>query len=176
MADKPEPPNVIVFFTDQQRWDTTGVHGNPLGLTTNFDRMALRGTHVFNSFTCQPVCAPARASLQTGLYATRTSVYRNGIALPQEMRTLAHNFRDAGYQTACIEKWHLSSSDPYKLTNLAGLECYQELGVKLGERLIRRMREAGEHEPTISPAAPRPSGQRSISLVDFGPAQRVPTN
>ena len=26
------PPNVIVFFTDQQRWDTTGVHGNPLDL------------------------------------------------------------------------------------------------------------------------------------------------
>jgi len=26
------PPNVIVFFTDQQRWDTTGLHGNPLGL------------------------------------------------------------------------------------------------------------------------------------------------
>ena len=22
-------PNVIVFFTDQQRWDTAGVHGNP---------------------------------------------------------------------------------------------------------------------------------------------------
>ena len=33
-------PNVIVFFTDQQRWDTTGVHGNPLNLTPSFDRMA----------------------------------------------------------------------------------------------------------------------------------------
>ena len=29
-------PNVIVFFTDQQRWDTTGVHGNPLDLTPKF--------------------------------------------------------------------------------------------------------------------------------------------
>lgn len=34
-------PNVIVFFTDQQRWDTTGVHGNPMDLTPNFDRMAV---------------------------------------------------------------------------------------------------------------------------------------
>ena len=33
-------PNVIVFFTDQQRWDTTGAGGNPCGLTPNFDRMA----------------------------------------------------------------------------------------------------------------------------------------
>jgi arylsulfatase A-like enzyme len=38
-------PNVIVFFTDQQRWDTTGVHGNPLGLTPNFDRVAGEGAH-----------------------------------------------------------------------------------------------------------------------------------
>ena len=54
-------PNVIVFFTDQQRWDTTGVHGNPLDLTPNFDRMAQQGTDVHYSFTCQPVCGPARA-------------------------------------------------------------------------------------------------------------------
>ena len=71
-------PNVIVFFTDQQRWDTTGVHGNPLDLTPNFDRMAAQGTHCYNAFTCQPVCAPARASLQTGLFATNTGVWRNG--------------------------------------------------------------------------------------------------
>jgi arylsulfatase A-like enzyme len=109
LADR---PNVIVFFTDQQRWDTTGVHGNPLGLTPNFDRMAYYGTHVVNSFTCQPVCAPARASLQTGLYATATGVFRNGIPLPSHMETLAHHFRAAGYDTAYIGKWHLAEADP----------------------------------------------------------------
>ena len=36
-------PNVVVFFTDQQRWDTSGLHGNPMGLTPNFDAMARRG-------------------------------------------------------------------------------------------------------------------------------------
>ena len=103
-------PNVVVFLTDQQRWDTTGVSGggNPLDLTPNFDRMAQEGTHLFNAFTCQPVCAPARASLQTGLYATETGVYRNGIALPPDMRTLAHHFGDAGYYTGYIGKWHLA--------------------------------------------------------------------
>lgn len=40
-------PNVIVFFTDRQRWDTAGVHGNPAGLTPNFDRMAVEGTHLY---------------------------------------------------------------------------------------------------------------------------------
>jgi len=37
-----EHPNVIVFFTDQRRWDTMGLHGNPMDLTPNLDRMAQR--------------------------------------------------------------------------------------------------------------------------------------
>ena len=91
----PDQPNVIVFFTDQQRWDTTGVHGNPLDLTPNFDRMAQQGTDVHYSFTCQPVCGPARSCLQTGLYATETGCYRNGIPLPEDSKTLAHFFSEA---------------------------------------------------------------------------------
>ena len=101
-------PNIIVFFTDQQRWDTTGVHGNPLDLTPNFDRLARQGTDVHYSITCQPVCGPARSCLQTGLYATETGCYRNAIALPEESRTLAHYFNEADYDTAYIGKWHLA--------------------------------------------------------------------
>jgi arylsulfatase A-like enzyme len=104
-------PNVIVFFTDQQRWDTTGVHGNPLNLTPNFDRLAARGTHLFHSFTSQPVCGPARSSMQTGNYATTTGCFRNFIPLPQKAKTLAHHFREAGYEAAYIGKWHLADED-----------------------------------------------------------------
>ena len=104
-------PNVIVFFTDQQRWDSTGAHGNPLDLTPNFDRMAAQGTHFHHMFTCQPVCGPARSCLQTGRYATHTGCFRNGIPLPQDARTLAHHFSEAGYDTAYIGKWHLASQD-----------------------------------------------------------------
>lgn len=103
-------PNVIVFFTDQQRWDTTGVHGNPLGLTPHFDLMARQGTHLEYAFTCQPVCGPARSCLQTGLYATETGCYRNGIPLRPELPTLAHYFNEAGYETGYIGKWHLAAA------------------------------------------------------------------
>ncbi|MBB31472.1 MAG: arylsulfatase [Gemmatimonadetes bacterium] len=102
-----ERPNVIVFFTDQQRWDTTGVHGNPMGLTPNFDAMARRGTHVANSFTCEPVCGPARSYWQTGLYATEPGCFRNAIPLPKDRRTLAQCFGESGYQIGYIGKWHL---------------------------------------------------------------------
>jgi arylsulfatase A-like enzyme len=105
-------PNVIVFFTDQQRHDTTGVHGNPMGLTPNFDRLARAGTHVANSFACQPLCGPARASLMTGRWATQTGVFRNEINLPTDMETLPKVFARHGYRTGYIGKWHLAGVEP----------------------------------------------------------------
>lgn len=109
---KAKQPNVIVFFTDQQRWDSTGVHGNPLDLTPNFDRMAQQGTDVHYSFTCQPVCGPARSCLQTGMYATQTGVWKNSRTLALEAKTLAHYFSAAGYATGYIGKWHLAAQEP----------------------------------------------------------------
>ena len=117
-------PNVIVFFTDQQRWDCSGRHGNPLDLMPNFDRMAQDGTHIAHSFTCQPVCGPARSCLQTGLYATQTTCHTNGIPLPQELRTMAHEFRDGGYTTGYIGKWHLANSDPVQEDERGGYEYW----------------------------------------------------
>lgn len=105
-------PNVVVFFTDQQRWDSTGVHGNPMDITPNFDRMAMEGTHCQNAFTCQPVCLPARTVMQTGRYASRWGCYWNGGELPLGTRTIGHHFRDAGYQTGYIGKWHLCHHEP----------------------------------------------------------------
>ena len=102
-------PNVIVFFTDHQRYDTTGAGGNPCGLTANFDRMASAGTYAETAVTPQPVCGPARAVLQTGKYATCTGNYRNAIPLGSDQKTMAHYFNGAGYDTAYIGKWHLAS-------------------------------------------------------------------
>lgn len=119
-----ERPNIVVFLTDQQRWDTTGVHGNPLDLTPNFDRMARQGTHLFHTFTPQPVCAPARACFQTGRYPTTTGCYRNGIPLPADARTLAHHFNDAGYATGYIGKWHLAANEPVPVAERGGYQSW----------------------------------------------------
>jgi len=115
-------PNVIVFFTDQQRWDSTGLHGNPLGLTPNLDRLARQGTHFAHAFTCQPVCGPARSCLQTGMYPTTLGTYRNAKPLPADAKTLAGYFRDAGYRTGYIGKWHLSDSEPVPEQDRGGYE------------------------------------------------------
>lgn len=105
--------NVIVFLTDQQRFDTTGIHGNPCRLTPNFDKMAMDGTFPAYAFTPQPVCGPARSVLQTGKHATANGCYRNNIALKDRHKTLAHYFNAAGYETGYIGKWHLGSQTSY---------------------------------------------------------------
>lgn len=103
-------PNIIFYFSDQQRWDTLGCYGQPLPVTPNLDRLAREGTRFTHAFTCQPVCGPARACLQSGVYATQTGCYRNAIALPQGIPTLAGCFAKAGYETAYVGKWHLASN------------------------------------------------------------------
>jgi arylsulfatase A-like enzyme len=102
-------PNVIVFFTDQQRFDTTGLHGNPMGLTPNFDRYGRQGTHLFNTISCQPLCGPARSCMQTGRYATQTGCWRNHIPLSPDAETLARQFDKGGWHTGYIGKWHLGA-------------------------------------------------------------------
>jgi arylsulfatase A-like enzyme len=109
MSDR---PNVLVVLTDQQRWDTTGPY-TPMDLTPNLDRAAERGTRFDQTISNQPVCGPARGCLQTGQYATTHGVWSNGIPLAAD-RTMASAFRDAGYDTGYVGKWHLggSGTDP----------------------------------------------------------------
>lgn len=97
-------PNIIFYFSDQQRWDTVTPD-----LTPNLEKLASEGVKFTNSFTCQPVCGPARACLQTGVYATQNKCYWNGIPLPENTKPLAEYFNEAGYDTAYIGKWHLAS-------------------------------------------------------------------
>lgn len=103
-------PNIVFYFTDQQRWDTLGCYGQKLDITPNLDRLASSGTKFNNAFTCQPVCGPARACLQTGKYATELGCYRNDIELPLNVKTIAEYFNENGYETAYVGKWHLASN------------------------------------------------------------------
>ncbi len=102
-------PNILVFFTDQQRADTLGIGGCKLGLTPHLDRYARRGTFFKNAVTPQPVCGPARSCLQTGQFATTTGVWGNGGGLKSDSPKLAQLLADSGYRTAYMGKWHLST-------------------------------------------------------------------
>jgi uncharacterized sulfatase len=103
-------PNILVVFSDQQRWDTLGCYGQPLDITPNLDTLAREGVLFENTFTCQPVCGPARSCIQTGKYATETGCFQNDIALPEDESTIARCLSQAGYEVGYIGKWHLASN------------------------------------------------------------------
>ncbi len=118
-------PNILFFFSDQQRWDTCGCYGQNLEVTPNLDRMASEGVRFEHAFTCQPVCGPARSCLQTGLHATQTGVWKNGLSLPRETKTLAHHLGDIGYETAYVGKWHLASRHFHEFDSVAVPEQFR---------------------------------------------------
>ena len=96
--------NILFFFTDQQRYDTFNAD-----LMPELTALSEDGVSFDNTFTCQPVCGPARACLQSGQYASEIGCYKNGISLPRDIKPLAEYFNEAGYDTAYIGKWHLAS-------------------------------------------------------------------
>jgi len=109
-------PNILFYFTDQQRFDTCGCYGQPLDITPNLDEMARGGTLFENAFTVQPVCGPCRALFQSGLYPTETGCFRNSKMLPLTVKTLANYMEGAGYQTGYVGKWHLASEGDLEKT------------------------------------------------------------
>jgi len=102
--------NILVLFTDQQRWDTCGCYGQRLDVTPNLDRLAREGVLFRHAFPCQPMCGPARVCMQTGLYATQIGVNTNDVALPLDADTIAKRLSAAGYETGYVGKWHLASN------------------------------------------------------------------
>ena len=97
--------NIIFYFSDQQRADTICNQ-----ITPNIDMLSKEGILFENAYTCQPVCGPARACLQTGKYASENGCFINGISIDKNYEHfLADELSNLGYDTAYVGKWHLAS-------------------------------------------------------------------
>ncbi len=103
--------NILVLYTDQQRWDALHAAGNPEILTPNLDRLAARGIRFDAAYTPYPLCAPARAALMTGKYASDLGCYDNAAEFPADEPTIAHYLTNAGYETVLSGKMHFVGPD-----------------------------------------------------------------
>ncbi len=117
-------PNVVVLICDNQRFDTLSLLHASGCQTPTWDRIAREGI-LFDNLRCtSPICAPARASLFTGLQPQQAGLPHNPsnpyidadktlkaavteITVPH----MAHYFRQAGYECIHVGKWHLGSNN-----------------------------------------------------------------
>jgi arylsulfatase A-like enzyme len=110
------PPNFVIIFIDDMGYADVGCFGAEGYVTPNLDRLADEGMRFTSFYASQAVCSASRASLITGCYANRVSVYgaygpnaKQGLH-PDE-QTIAEVLKQRGYATAAIGKWHLGNRD-----------------------------------------------------------------
>ncbi len=101
-------PNVLFIITDDQRFDTIHALGNSEIITPNLDKLAARGTafvraHIAGG-TCGAVCMPSRAMVLSG--RNPFHLEELGGNIPPQHITLAETFKNNGYETIGLGKWH----------------------------------------------------------------------
>lgn len=115
------PPNVIFILADQWRGEAVGYAGNNDIITPNLDRLAEESIVFQNAVAVIPVCAPWRASFLTGQYPLTNGLFYNDKPLPTNAVTMGKIYKEAGYQTGYIGKWHLNGhtrgEDPFSGRN-----------------------------------------------------------
>lgn len=99
-CQEPQPPNIL-WISAEDISPAWGCYGDDYATTPNIDQLA-EGGYVFQkAFSNAPICAPARSTLITGMYATSlgTQHLRSEIPVPQNLRILPELMKDVGYFT-----------------------------------------------------------------------------
>lgn len=105
-------PNLLIIMTDQQRYDTLSIAGNPVLTTPHMDSIGAQGAFFSRALCHSPVCAPARTSLLTGHNIENTGVRTNSAAyLPEseglcQQMTFDEILAGEGYYSEYIGKYH----------------------------------------------------------------------
>ncbi len=99
-------PNILILYTDQQRWDAIGAIGNEEIITPNLDKLAEQGVTFTHHFVQSPVCMPSRISMLSGQYPSTLGITHMGVPVPEDTIILPKLLKLYGYHTANIGKLH----------------------------------------------------------------------
>ena len=110
-AKRGEKPNVLFVFSDQHR--ACSLPGEPYSEVEapNLERLMREGTTFTRCISNYPVCSPYRAMLLSGRWPYQTGIVDNSLQLQPSEYCLGDVFRDAGYYTGYIGKWHLQARE-----------------------------------------------------------------
>ncbi|MEG2561679.1 MAG: sulfatase-like hydrolase/transferase [Clostridia bacterium] len=102
---------VILIMVDTQRQDMLSCYSESAPRTPNLDALANDGVTFSNSFTCQPVCGPARSAIFTGLFPHSNGMVANCMQLGENVKNAGQWLTPQGIECAYIGKWHLDGGD-----------------------------------------------------------------
>ena len=93
-------PNILFFAVDDMS-DWIGPMGYAQAVTPNMDRLARAGVTFLNGHTAGIYCAPSRAAIFSGRFASTTGCYRSALyfAAHPELRPLQQVLQEGGYAT-----------------------------------------------------------------------------
>jgi arylsulfatase A len=109
-------PNVVFFFADDLGYGDLGCYGATKVQTPNIDKLAAEGRKFSDAHSASAVCTPSRYALITGEYPLRADGGKGvwgplgsskGLIIDTNTLTIAKAFKNKGYATAALGKWHL---------------------------------------------------------------------
>ena len=109
-------PNVVIIYADDLGYGDVSAYGATEITTPNIDRLAKGGVRFTNGYSSSATCSPSRYALLTGGYPWRNEKARilDGTApllISTEQMTLPKMFKEQGYHTGIVGKWHLGLGD-----------------------------------------------------------------
>ncbi len=118
-----KPPNVLFLFADDLRADLIDSEAGTKLETPRLDELARAGMTFTRAYCSYPICVVSRAEILTGQQGWENGIDgRRGATLRGEPTFWPETFRDAGYETFHIGKWHVSGRPTaYGYTEVAGL-------------------------------------------------------
>lgn len=134
-----EKPNIILVLVDDLGYGDIEPYGQKLIETPHLNEMTKEGMKFTDFYTSAPVCAPARASLISGLHTGHSPIRGNKEVkpegqwpIPDSLTTIAEVLKKSGYSTGAYGKWGMgfvgSEGDPNKqgFDEFFGYNCQRE--------------------------------------------------
>lgn len=159
-------PNVILLNIDDLGYGDIGCYGSRLNFTPHIDRLAEEGILFTDFYAPASVCTPSRAGLMTGCYPKRIDFQNFGVydscnpgekrddfvvlmpgqpeGLNPKEKTIANIFKEAGYSTQMIGKWHLGDQEEYSplrfgFDHYFGIPYSNDMGIQPINEFWKRM-------------------------------------
>lgn len=173
-------PNIIIILADDMGYNDAGYMGCKELPTPNIDKIAKNGVWFTDGYTTCPVCAPSRAGLLTGRYQNRFGFEDNPgpyrrtketiPGIPLSEKTMGEYFKELGYNTALIGKWH-EENVPLRNPSTRGFDKFfgfinGAMGYYIGENkkgnLMRGLKPVAEEKEYLTDAF----GREAVRFIE----------